>query len=477
MPLIYPVLLAGGFGKRLWPLSRQSYPKQFAKILNENSLFQNSAQRLCSSSILELKPPIIVTNSEFRFIVGEQLRAVEINTRDILIEPAPKNTAAAILAASLHASSKHEDAILVVAPTDHSISDIPAFHRAISTGVNYLKNENIITFGLKPTRAETGYGYIEIGGFPSSNGTPLDVVRFVEKPDIEAAQKMLQSGKFLWNSGIFLFRAKEMINAFKLFKPQTLKLVKAALEHGVIDLDFLRLASEAWSQLDDTSIDYAIMQKTKNLAVIPLSNKWSDLGDWASVWRETSKDDDGNAVSKGSYIIDCKDTLIRAESPNQKIVGLGLENLIAIAMNDAVLIADKNKSQDVGKVVDLLRAESVEQSNFFPKDYRPWGWYEILAKGNGFQVKRIYVNSGASLSLQSHRHRSEHWVVVNGVATVTIDDDVYSLEAGESTYVHVGATHRLENHASDPMVIIETQIGDYLGEDDIVRYHDPYNRG
>jgi mannose-1-phosphate guanylyltransferase/mannose-6-phosphate isomerase len=477
MTILFPVLLAGGSGTRLWPLSRKSYPKQFANLTGETTLFQNSAKRLISSDLIEFSPHITLTNAEFRFIVGEQLQEVGIDSGPILIEPEGKNTAAAILAASVFSHSKDKDAVLLVAPSDHVIPDVRAFHEAISIGLKYVKNGKMVTFGIKPTHPETGYGYLELStDLLDSTGTS-DVVSFVEKPDLRRAEQMKVDGNFLWNAGIFLFRATDMIAAFETYAPKTLNLVSKAIDDASLDLGFLRLSRKHWSKLQDISIDYAIMEKAKNLIAVPFISKWTDLGGWDSVWLESSKDHSKNVTSEGAYAVDCSNSLLRAESEGQKIVGLGLDNILAIAMPDAVLVATKDRAQNVRKVVDLLRKNNVPQAHTFPKDHRPWGWFESLLQFDGFQVKRIFVKPGAALSLQSHKFRSEHWVVVEGEACVTIDDTVISCKLSESVYIPVGAKHRLENKSASPLVIIEVQTGSYLGEDDIVRFDDQYNRG
>ena len=476
MSIITPVLLAGGYGTRLWPLSRKSYPKQFSKLIGELSLFQNSAKRLRSSDQLEFTPHITLTNSDFRFIIVEQLQEIGIDPGPILIEPESKNTAGAILAASIYAYSEDQNACLLVAPSDHIIPDTRNFHQAISVGLSQVKCGKIVTFGIKPTHPETGYGYLELCPENIAKFNTSNVVKFIEKPDLELAEKMLASGNFLWNAGIFLFRAKNMIEAFETYSQEMLDCVSSAVEHAYPDLGFLRLYAEAWSRLKSISIDYAIMEKADNLVAIPYSSSWSDLGGWDAVWSESQSDEKGNVTSKSAFAIDCCNTLLRSESISQQVVGLGLENIMAITMPDAVLVAHKDRAQDVKKVVDLLKANKIAQAELFPLDHRPWGWFEILVSGSGFQVKRISVKPKAALSLQSHNHRSEHWIVVEGTVKVTIDDDVKLVREGQSVYVPLGAIHRMENPGRLPVTLIEIQIGTYLEEDDIIRYDDIYAR-
>lgn len=471
---IIPVLLAGGSGTRLWPSSRKSYPKQFSNFLGENSLFQQSALRLTSSEKVDFAPHITMTNVDFRFIVGEQLQAVGITPGPILIEPEGRNTAAAILAASIFANNIEPDAVLLVAPSDHMIPDVCAFHEAIACGINAVSEGKIVTFGIAPTHAETGYGYLELPC--AGNGEVVELLKFVEKPDTVRANQMLEAGNFLWNSGIFMFRASDMIAAFKKHANGFLGPVAEALVAVKEDLDFLRLKPEAWSRCENVSIDYAIMERAKNLVVVPFSAGWSDLGGWDAVLQEMDRDDRGVATSSNAHAIDCEDTLLRSESASLELVGLGLKNIIAVAMPDAVLVAHKDRAQDVKSVIEKLKAEGVQQAEVFPKDYRPWGWFEVLATRGRFQVKRIFVNPGAALSLQSHHHRSEHWIVVAGTAKVTVDDSETLVTEGQSAFIPLGAVHRLENPGKLPVILIEVQTGPYLGEDDIIRYQDNYQR-
>lgn len=475
--LIHPILLCGGSGTRLWPLSRKSYPKQFSPLMGEETLFQASAKRLSGGAgAVRFESPMVLTNAEFRFIVTEQLQAVGIDPGEILIEPEGRNTAPAVLAAALRAAALDPEAILLVAPSDHVVPDVAAFHTAIERGLDAVKSGQLVTFGIQPSHPETAYGYLELSETPDAAGNSVPLKRFVEKPDATSAADMLAAGNFKWNAGIFLFAAKDILAAFQAHAPALMTPVQAALDAAEVDLGFLRLAPTPWGQAEDISIDYAVMEKAENLSVVPFDVAWSDLGGWDAVWREAGPDADGVVTSGEATAIDCKDTLLRSDSERLEVVGIGLENVMAVAMNDAVLVADMSRAQDVKKAVTALKAKGAAQATAFPKDHRPWGWFESLVVGERFQVKRIMVHPGASLSLQSHFHRSEHWIVVEGTARVTIDDEVKLVTENESVYLPLGCVHRMENPGKVPMVLIEVQTGAYVGEDDIVRYEDVYAR-
>ena len=478
LPAITPVILAGGSGTRLWPLSRKSYPKQFVRLTGETTLFQASAGLLSSrSGGLAFERPVVLTNADFRFIVTEQLAEIGIDPGAIIIEPEGRNTAPAILAAALHLLATAPDAVMLVAPSDHVIPDADAFQAAVAQGLHAVARGDLVTFGIQPDRAETGYGYLELAGTPDGTGAPVKLARFVEKPDAARAAEMLAAGSYLWNAGIFLFRARDIVAAFEAHAAGLCAPVKAAVAEAQTDLGFLRLAPGPWAKAEDISIDSAVMEKAPNLSVVPFSAGWSDLGGWDAVWRESGRDTDGVGLSGAATAIDCHDTLLRSDSERLEVVGIGLRNIIAVAMNDAVLVADMSRAQDVKKAVDALKAKGAGQATQFPKDHRPWGWYESLVIGDRFQVKRIHVHPGAALSLQSHFHRSEHWIVVEGTAQVTVDDTVKLVTENQSVYIPLGARHRMANPGKVPMVLIEVQTGSYLGEDDIIRYEDVYARG
>ncbi|MGB1345709.1 MAG: mannose-1-phosphate guanylyltransferase/mannose-6-phosphate isomerase [Amylibacter sp.] len=472
MQQITPVILCGGSGSRLWPLSRKSYPKQFVPLVGDKTLFQNSSERLTGP---QFKNPVIVTNSDYRFLVTEQLQEIGIDPGAILIEPEGRNTAPAILAAALFEYWENPDAILVVAPSDHVIKDVNAFQLAIEEAYKVALGGQLVTFGIKPTHPETGYGYLELSKITTAQAVPLKA--FIEKPDLTNAKKMIQSENFLWNSGIFLFQAKDIIEAFEKYSPSDLDAVDLSLTNSINDLGFCRLNLTDWVKTENISIDYAIMEKSDNLSVVPFSGGWSDLGGWDAVWRENVSNANGVNTSNNTTAIGCENSLIRSEDETIEVVGIGLKNIITVAMKDAVLVADMSKSQDVKKAVDILKEKKASQATHFPKDHRPWGWFESLTIDKKFQVKKIHVHPGASLSLQSHKYRAEHWIVVSGVAEVTIDEEVKLVSENQSVYIPLGAIHRMRNPGENPMELIEVQTGTYFGEDDIFRYDDVYSRG
>tara|TARA_R110002095_G_scaffold83753_4_gene72758 strand:- start:1964 stop:3430 length:1467 start_codon:yes stop_codon:yes gene_type:complete len=481
--LIYPVILCGGFGTRLWPLSRKSYPKQFVPIFGKETLFQACARRMSSGVAgaptgLQFAAPTILTHSDFRFIVTEQLQQAGIDPGAILIEPSARNTAPAVLAAALYLYGRDPDAVLLVAPSDHVVPDPAAFQAAVAKGMESVTAKaELVTFGITPDQPETGYGYLQLAAAPDGQGMAIALQRFVEKPDLESAKAMLASGNYLWNAGIFLFAARDIIAAFESHAPALMAPVRAAVDQAKSDLGFLRLDPAAWEGAENISIDYAVMERADNLTVVPYSGAWSDLGSWTAVHEQSGPDAGGVATSGPVTAIGCENVLLRAESADQELVGIGLRNLIVVAMPDAVLVADMSRAQDAKLAVAALKLKSAPQAESFRKDHRPWGWFESLAIGNRFQVKRIHVLPGAALSLQSHYHRSEHWVVVEGTARVTVDSDVRLISENQSVYIPLGATHRMENPGKVPMILIEVQTGSYLGEDDIIRYEDVYARG
>lgn len=472
---IHPVLLCGGSGTRLWPLSRQSFPKQFAEVTGPQSLFQQAALRMSGEGFA---PPVIMTGNDFRFIVTEQLSSVGVEANKILIEPEGRNTAPAVLAAALVLAADDPDALVLVSPSDHVIPDAVAFGAAVQAAAARALAGDLVTFGIVPTRPETGYGYLELApGADLRSGQAQTLSRFIEKPDARRAAEMLVSGNYLWNAGIFLFTARTLIEAYRTHAQAVLAPVTAGVDSAHVDLDFLRLGAAPWASVPDISIDYAIMEKAGNLAVMPYTGIWSDLGGWDAVWMESSPDAAGNVLSAHATAIDCADTMLRSETDRVELVGIGLKDIVAVATTDAVLVAHKSQAQKVKEAVAALKAKKAAQATHFPHDHRPWGMFESLMVGSRFQVKRIVVKPGAALSLQSHHHRSEHWIVVEGTAKVTIDGQVKLVSENQSVYIPLGAVHRMENPGKVPMVLIEVQTGSYLGEDDIIRYEDIYSRG
>jgi len=458
---IYPVLLCGGSGTRLWPLSRKSYPKQFVQLIGEESLFQASARRL---SGVGFAAPTIVTSADFRFIVIEQLAALDIASANILIEPTPKNTAAAICAAAFALEARAPGALMLVAPSDHVIPDAPRFRAATQAAAPAASAGQLVTFGIRPHRAETGYGWLELSTpTPDFAPQPQPLRSFVEKPDLAKAEALLAGGMHLWNAGIFLFSTTAILEAFAAHAPEVLAATRAAFDAAQKDLSFTRLAAEPWADIPNISIDYAVMERAPNLTVVPYAGAWSDVGDWQAVWREGDADTTDTVTTGPATAHDCHETLLHATSEAQQLVGIGLKDIIAVAMPDAVLVAHKDRAQEVKQAVATLKAKAAPQAETLPRDYRPWGWYESLVVGPRFQVKRIVVHPGGALSLQSHHHRAEHWIVVEGTAKVTVDTEVKLIAENQSVYIPLGAIHRMENPCKVPLTLIEAVSANRVG--------------
>jgi mannose-1-phosphate guanylyltransferase/mannose-6-phosphate isomerase len=467
---IVPIILAGGFGTRLWPVSRQSFPKQFAPLIGSSSLFQKSVLRAKEDGFLK---PLIVTSDRYRFLVSDQLDTVDVDA-DIVIEPEGKNTAPAILAAAIIAQKTAIDVMLLVMPSDHYIPDAAAFAKTIASGVTTATSGAVVTFGVKPSRVETGYGYIET--LPGQGETCRPVKGFYEKPDYLRATEMFDSGSYLWNTGVFLFKANTILGLAEILQPQMLSDVRKAVANGYNDLGYFRISPAEWALVEANSIDYAIMEKAKNIFCVDFQPNWSDLGDWRAIADLAERDSNNNVISQNSIGIECNNTMLWSSAERVRLTGLGLDNIVAIATDDAILVANADRLQEVRKVVTALESQGVPEATEHLKDYRPWGWFESLVLMPGYQVKRLHVYPRSKLSLQSHKYRSEHWVVVSGRANVCRDDEVFILESNESVYIKAGQKHRLANETDDPLIIIEVQTGRYLAEDDIIRYHDVYNR-
>ncbi|MEM9433528.1 MAG: mannose-1-phosphate guanylyltransferase/mannose-6-phosphate isomerase [Pseudomonadota bacterium] len=468
---ITPVILCGGSGTRLWPTSRKAYPKQFAPLIGSRSLYQMTLARVASAPF---EPALIMTGNDFRFMATDQANQLGLSDARVVIEPCGRDTAPAILTAAL-ILAEDPTAQMLVLPSDHLVADIDAFHQAIQIGADKASGGRLLTFGVKPTRPETGFGYLELE-HPPDGPDPVPLTSFREKPDHETAQMMLESDRFLWNAGIFLAKASDMVRAFEIHAPDLLEPCRTALETGAADLDFFRLGSDGYQGARGVSFDYAVMEKAQDVAAIPMSAGWSDLGTWDAIWTAAQSNDAGVATAGNATAVDCTDSYLRSDDETMRLVGLGLDGIIAVAMNDAVLVADRDRTQDVKLVVETLRSLEIPQADTYPRAHRPWGWYETLCLGNRFQVKRIMVNPGGILSLQSHHHRSEHWIVVQGTAEVTIGADTKLVTENESVYIPLGAQHRMANPGKLPMYLIEVQTGAYLAEDDVVRYEDAYNR-
>jgi len=478
--ILQPVILCGGSGIRLWPASRESYPKQLLALLGDESLLQSTLRRIDGFSAGTLAAPIVVSNEEYRFIVAEQMRQVGIEHPRLLLEPVGRNTAPALTLAALLAQTDGQDPILLAMPADHVIAEPEIFCEAVTTALPAARAGTFVTFGIVPTRAETGYGYLRRGTPIGDDNRIFTLDEFVEKPDGDTAQNYLESGQYLWNSGIFMLRASAWLGAMATLQPAILDCCARALGVGKNDGDFMRVDRGAFGDCPADSIDYAVMEKLRAhpelgaAVLVPLRVRWSDVGAWDALWDAANKDAQGN-VARGDVLLhDTRDSLVLGGA--RVLVALGCEDMVIVDTPDALLVADKRHTLKLREVVAELKKQGREEVALHRKVFRPWGWYDSVDKGTNFQVKRIGVNPGASLSLQMHHRRAEHWVVVRGTARVTCGEEVFDLHENESTFIPLGSKHRLQNMTGDPLEIIEVQCGGYLGEDDIVRFEDVYAR-
>lgn len=467
--MIIPIIMAGGSGTRLWPLSRSLYPKQFLSLINENSLLQETLKRLDGLNCL---PPVIVSNNEHRFIVAEQLRQFGVDDFQIILEPVGRNTAPAVALAALKSLELHGDHHMLVLAADHAIQDIEAFHAAVLAEEQESVDNKLVTFGIVPTKPETGYGYIKKG--EQVKNSVFKVNSFVEKPDLETAKNYLEQKCYLWNSGMFMFKASVYLDELKKFRPDILAACKESLSSASTDLDFIRLNSDVFAECPDESIDYAVMEKTQDCVVIPLDADWSDIGSWTSLWEISEKDEHEN-VSHGDVInYNSRNNYIYSEG--SLISTVGVNNLIIVQTKDALLVAQQDNVQDIKKIVEILKKQKRSEHISHREVYRPWGRYDSVERGDRYQVKRITVKPGECLSTQMHHHRAEHWVVVAGTAKVTCGERTFFVTENESTFIPIGTVHTLENPGKIPLEVIEIQSGVYLGDDDIVRLSDKYGR-
>ncbi len=473
--VLIPVILCGGSGSRLWPLSRESYPKQYLSINcdDKKSLLQKTHDRI--KDIEGIQNPILICNEEHRFIAAEQMRSINVTPSSIILEPIGRNTAPAIALSALKAIEKDKNSNILVLSSDHEIKNQEKFLKAIKLGLNYSEQDKLVTFGVVPDSPETGFGYIKSKNeYNKMNVNGSEIIKFVEKPDSKKAKEFLKDKHFTWNSGMFLFKAETIINEINKFSPEIISLCKESLLKSSYDLDFQRLSKKEFCKLPNISIDNAVLEKTDKGIVIPLDAGWSDIGSWNAVWNSAPKDNDGNFIEGKVILTETKNCLIKSD--NRLITGIGLENLVIVETNDAILVSDKDKTQDVKEIVNRLKKSKIPEGQTHRKIYRPWGDYTSVVDSSNWQVKLINVKPGEKLSLQMHHHRSEHWIVVSGTANVEIDEKNFTLTANQSTYIPLGSKHRLSNPGKINLVLIEVQSGSYLGEDDIIRFDDKYGR-
>ena len=467
---IIPVILSGGSGTRLWPLSRKQHPKQYLPLAGDNTMLQETILRL--DGLDNLADPVIVCNADHRFLVAEQCQQINIQNPVILLEPVGRNTAPAIAAAALQSLKITSDAVLLVLSADHIIQDVEMFHQAINIANSQARSGKLVTFGIVPTDANTGYGYIKASK-DNADGA-YKVEEFVEKPDLKTAQTYLEQSNYLWNSGMFMFQASVLISELSTHSLGIVASANDAINNAEQDLDFIRLDKQAFESSPSDSIDYALMEKSNNVVVVPLDVGWNDIGSWSALYDIGTKDSNGNVIQGDVITQDTTNTYINAN--HHMVATIGVNNLIVVDTPDATFIATKDKSQEIKSIIVRLQSDNREECNNHRKVYRPWGWYDSIEYGEFFQVKRLHINPGAKLSLQMHNKRAEYWKVVNGTATATNGEEVLTLKKGESTYIPLGVTHALENKTNKSLEIIEVQSGTYLGEDDIIRFEDMYGR-
>ncbi|MCE2517209.1 MAG: mannose-1-phosphate guanylyltransferase/mannose-6-phosphate isomerase [Alphaproteobacteria bacterium] len=469
---ITPVILCGGIGSRLWPISRKSKPKQFQAIIDDESLFIKTLKRFDLSSA---NKPLILTGPDYKFIVSQQIKTAGVDCEQIILEPSPKNTAPAILTAAHYAVDQDPDAMLLIMPSDHFIPDLESFAEVVKTGTSYAEKGHFVTFGIKPHRPETGYGYIQVDPVQDDDGGHY-VQSFTEKPDLAIAEQMLEDGVYLWNAGIFLFKASAIIKAGEVICPDLTAGTRQSLADATVDENFLELGQEAWSSIEEISFDYAIMEKADQRICVPYLDKWTDLGDWNAIWAEAPKDTDDNLLHGNAQSIESKNSVLWSASNDIPVVGVNLDNIVAVAMKDAVLVAHKDHIQNVKDAVKCLSDLGYDQADQHNRVDPPWGSFEILHQSAAFQIKKLFVMPGGKLSLQSHQFRSETWVVIEGKATVQIEDEIFDLSKDQFIHIEQGQKHRLSNTTDSDLVVVEVQTGSYFGEDDIIRYDDIYNR-
>ena len=470
--MLLPVIMAGGTGSRLWPMSRELYPKQFLRLHGVNSMLQETVNRLEGISGRE---PVVICNEEHRFLVAEQLRQINKLSHNIILEPVGRNTAPAIALAALNAISQGDDPIMLVLAADHIINDCNAFQQAVRDALPFAEKGSLVTFGIVPTGPETGYGYIQRGDVTVSElSEAFKVKRFVEKPDIETAEQYIRTGEYYWNSGMFMFRAKRYIEELQRFRPDILEACKTAMKDTDADNDFITIDRDKFSACPDESIDYAVMEKTNSAVVVSLDAGWSDVGSWSALWDVSNKDKLGNAITGDAFLHDTQNCYINTDE--KFIAAIGVENLVIVNTKDAVLIIDKSQVQDVKKVVEFLKNQERREYRVHRESYRPWGRNDNVVNTVRYHVNRLTVKPGGKSSLQMHHHRAEHWVILSGTAKVSLDDKTYLLTENQSTFIPIGSQHMLENPGKIPLEILEIQSGAYLEDDDIIRIKDHYGR-